>query len=186
MAHARHRGTARDRKRLLVPGGPVHGRVIRYSCLWLWEHREGREEGTKDRPCAIVLASHLHDGETQVLVVPVSHGPPENFADALDLPPAVKQHLGLDSGSCRLLTEQHPSPPGMTLGCGFDPYRSPAAHCNNAAIVDALADPAVRSRFADLGFETPSRDEQTPEALSAFRRARNPHRHITEHMRVTR
>jgi hypothetical protein len=62
----------------------------------LREHREGREEGTKDRPCAIVLASRRYGDETQVLVVPVTHSPPENLADALELPPPVKQHLGLD------------------------------------------------------------------------------------------
>jgi hypothetical protein len=38
-----------------------------------------------------------HDGETQVLVVPVTHSPPEDLTVALELPPAVKQHLGLDA-----------------------------------------------------------------------------------------
>ena len=32
----------------------------------------------------------------------------------------------------------------------------------NAAVVDALADPAVRTRLADLGQEIPPRDQQTP------------------------
>lgn len=72
---------------------PEAGLVIRYSYLWLREHRE---EGTKDRPCAIILSVRDHDGETRVLVVPVTHSPPDNIADALELPPAVKQHLGLD------------------------------------------------------------------------------------------
>jgi hypothetical protein len=76
---------------------PEPGLVIRYSYLWLQEYREGREEGAKDRPCAIILASREHDGETQVLVVPVTHGPPETGAAALELPQAVKKHLGLDA-----------------------------------------------------------------------------------------
>jgi tripartite-type tricarboxylate transporter receptor subunit TctC len=37
----------------------------------------------------------------------------------------------------------------------------------NAAIVDALADPAVRARLADLGQEIFPREQQTPEALAA-------------------
>lgn len=41
----------------------------------------------------------------------------------------------------------------------------------NGAIVETLADPAVRARFADLGQEIPSRAEQTPEALAAFHRS---------------
>jgi len=41
----------------------------------------------------------------------------------------------------------------------------------NAAVVDALADPAIRARLADLGQEIPPREQQTPEALAAFHKA---------------
>jgi tripartite-type tricarboxylate transporter receptor subunit TctC len=41
----------------------------------------------------------------------------------------------------------------------------------NAAVADALADPEVRLRFADLGMEIPQREQQTPEALGAFHKA---------------
>jgi tripartite-type tricarboxylate transporter receptor subunit TctC len=41
----------------------------------------------------------------------------------------------------------------------------------NAAVVDALADPAVRQRIADIGLEIPPREEQTPEALAALQKA---------------
>jgi tripartite-type tricarboxylate transporter receptor subunit TctC len=41
----------------------------------------------------------------------------------------------------------------------------------NAAAVDALADPAVRSRLIDLWFEPFPREQQTPEALGALQKA---------------
>ncbi len=41
----------------------------------------------------------------------------------------------------------------------------------NAAMVRALADPAVRVRFADLGLDVVSREQQTPEGLAAFHKA---------------
>jgi tripartite-type tricarboxylate transporter receptor subunit TctC len=41
----------------------------------------------------------------------------------------------------------------------------------NSAIVDTLADPAVRKRLTDMAQEIPSRDQQTPEYLGAYHKA---------------
>jgi tripartite-type tricarboxylate transporter receptor subunit TctC len=41
----------------------------------------------------------------------------------------------------------------------------------NAAVVETLADPTVRQRFADQGQEIPTREQQTPQALAAFHKA---------------
>ncbi len=41
----------------------------------------------------------------------------------------------------------------------------------NAAMVEALADPAVRARFTELGLDVAPREQQTPEGLAAFQKA---------------
>lgn len=41
----------------------------------------------------------------------------------------------------------------------------------NSAVVEALADPAVRQRFSELGLDVPPRTEQTPEALAAHHKS---------------
>jgi tripartite-type tricarboxylate transporter receptor subunit TctC len=40
----------------------------------------------------------------------------------------------------------------------------------NAVMVETLADPTIKARFADLGLAAPPRDRQTPEALRAFQK----------------
>jgi tripartite-type tricarboxylate transporter receptor subunit TctC len=54
----------------------------------------------------------------------------------------------------------------------FAPKGTPKDIINklNAAAVRALADPAVRTRLADLGIEIFPREQQTPEALDALPR----------------
>jgi hypothetical protein len=55
---------------------PEPGLVIRYSYLWHAESLEGREEGSKDRPCALVLAAMSKDGSMIVTVLPITHSEP--------------------------------------------------------------------------------------------------------------
>ena len=69
------------------------GLVVRYSYLWQAEHASGREEGVKDRPCAIVISA---PGK-KVVVLPVTHTPPFDDQSALEIPASTKQRLHLDS-----------------------------------------------------------------------------------------
>jgi len=85
---------------------PVPGLVIRYSFLWSHEAQSGSEEGSKDRPCAILLASTLKGGEHVVTVLPITHTPPTDERLAVEIPAGTKARLGLDTDrSWIILTE---------------------------------------------------------------------------------
>lgn len=75
---------------------PQPGLIICYSYLWAEQHAAGAEEGQKNRPCAIVAARQVIEGRAVVTVVPITHTPPTSPTDAVELPAALKAHLGLD------------------------------------------------------------------------------------------
>jgi mRNA-degrading endonuclease toxin of MazEF toxin-antitoxin module len=75
---------------------PAPGLVIRYSYLWTSEHARGQEEGLKDRPCAVVLASDTQEGSQAVTVLPITHTPPSAASLAVEIPAVTKRRLGLD------------------------------------------------------------------------------------------
>jgi hypothetical protein len=99
---------------------PHPGLVIRYSYLWKREQDEGLEDGSKDRPCAIVLSVLDEDEEREVLVLPITHTAPGNPDDAIEIPAPTKNRLGLDAGrSWIVITEANefvwPGPDLRTL-----------------------------------------------------------------------
>ena len=56
---------------------PRPGLVVRFSYLWKREADAGREEGVKDRPCAVVIAIEGREAHPRVIVLPVTHSPPQ-------------------------------------------------------------------------------------------------------------
>jgi hypothetical protein len=75
---------------------PVPGLVIRYSFLWSHEAKTGSEEGSKDRPCAVLLVTTSKDGQQIVTALPVTHTPPGDERVAVEIPTETKTRLGLD------------------------------------------------------------------------------------------
>jgi len=99
------------------------------------EHRRGREEGVKDRPCAVILATTNQDGDRVVVVLPITHAPPSDPDLAVEIPALVKRRLKLDDQrSWVVLTEANrliwpgpdlrPVTPGdaASVGYGQLPY----------------------------------------------------------------
>ncbi|MGO8955601.1 MAG: hypothetical protein ACLPWS_11475 [Rhodomicrobium sp.] len=89
---------------------PEPGLVFRYSYLWHSDHVRGLEEGTKDRPCAIILAveEKTDAPKMRVLAVPIAHTAPRDVLSALEIPQAVKNRLSFnEERSWAVLTESN-------------------------------------------------------------------------------
>ena len=77
---------------------PQPGLVVRYSYLWEREAQLGREEGVKDRPCAVLLAVQRDDDPAPLVrVLPITHTPPTDDIVAVEIPATTKNRLGLDA-----------------------------------------------------------------------------------------
>ena len=128
---------------------PVPGLVIRYSYLWHSEYRQGRDEGQKDRPCAIIAAIRTdEDGDERVLVLPVTHSPPDRPDLAVEIPANVKQRLKLDEArSWVMLSEWN-----EFVWPGPDLRRLPSA--GEASVAYGMLPPSlyaiIRDRFLTL------------------------------------
>lgn len=88
---------------------PIPGDVIRYDFLWSEEKAQGRVDGLKDRPCAIVVARQVsEDGSYRVLLAPITHTPPyrSDKNKGIEIPAKVSRHLGLDDERSWIKTHQ--------------------------------------------------------------------------------
>jgi len=86
---------------------PEASLVIHYSYLWHREHVAGQDEDRKDRPSVIVLSvERASDGASVVTVLPITHMPPRGPATAVEIPAAVKRHLGLDDLPSWIVVEE--------------------------------------------------------------------------------
>ncbi|MGQ0621160.1 MAG: hypothetical protein ACT4QA_14770 [Panacagrimonas sp.] len=74
---------------------PVPSLVIRYTYLWKREADQRNTEGQKHRPCAVVLCVEEIDGEKIATVAPITHTPPSNREQAIELTPSTRRRLGL-------------------------------------------------------------------------------------------
>ena len=76
---------------------PTPGLVISYFHLWRQEAAKGRDEGSKKRPCVVVLATRSDEGSDKTaLVAPITHSPPDDPSAAVEIPPGTRHRLGLD------------------------------------------------------------------------------------------
>jgi tripartite-type tricarboxylate transporter receptor subunit TctC len=86
--------------------------------------------------------------------------------------PVIVENVGGAGGSIGMGRLARSAPDGYTIDIGqSDTHVGSIIYNLNAAMVQALANPAVRPRFAELGLDVASRAQQTPEALGSFTQA---------------
>lgn len=71
--------------------------VLSYVYLREREAEQGRDEGSRERPVVVVLATEEVGAGLRVTVAPVTTRRPRARDDVVEMPPAVRTHLGLGS-----------------------------------------------------------------------------------------
>ncbi len=74
---------------------PEVGLVLSHLFLWSAEHAEGREEGRKPRPAAVVTVVATQNNRTTVYLSPITSQPPADPTLAVEIPSITQNRLGL-------------------------------------------------------------------------------------------
>jgi hypothetical protein len=85
---------------------PKAGLVVRYDYLWSREAAAGRGQG-KDRPTCIVATSDSLTRPRYVVLLPITHTPPDADTIGIEIPAKVKQAIGLDSVPSWVIVSEH-------------------------------------------------------------------------------
>jgi hypothetical protein len=77
---------------------PTAGLVVRYDYLWKREFLRNKVEGAKNRPCAVVVPMTVGPEKAlKVILAAITHSPPLNASDAIEIPLVAKRAIGLDA-----------------------------------------------------------------------------------------
>ncbi len=85
---------------------PRPGLVIRYDYLWTREAAAALEHG-KERPACIIAASDASASPRFVVILPITHTPPEENSTGIAIPPRVGQTLGLDHAQSWIIVSEY-------------------------------------------------------------------------------
>jgi hypothetical protein len=85
---------------------PEPGLVVHFEYLWAREAVRGREHGRYARPCLIVACTPKEQGGPKVLIVPITHSEPDEDTEAIEIPVATRQRLGLDGDRSWLILDE--------------------------------------------------------------------------------
>ncbi len=98
---------------------PEPGLVIPYVYLWRRELEAGEETGRKVRPgLIIIVVVKAETGRLRVAVCPITTQAPDPARAAIEVPPRVRAHLGLDATKSWIICDEYNEFdwPGVDLG----------------------------------------------------------------------
>jgi hypothetical protein len=85
---------------------PKPGLVIRYDYLWTHEAAAGRDQG-KERPACLVAAANDFASPRFVVILPITHSPPDKNTVGVEIPAKVRQAIGLDDTPSWVIVSEH-------------------------------------------------------------------------------
>jgi hypothetical protein len=85
---------------------PRPGLIIRYDYFWTLEAATGQKQG-KDRPACLVAASDSSANPRFVVILPITHTPPDQNTVGIELPIRVKQAIGLDDAPSWVIVSEY-------------------------------------------------------------------------------
>jgi hypothetical protein len=85
---------------------PRPGLVFRYDYLWSRDSMSGSDQG-KERPACLVAATDPAIKPRFVVIVPITHSPPSGDTVGIEIPPRVRQAIGLDDAPCWFIVSEH-------------------------------------------------------------------------------
>jgi hypothetical protein len=107
---------------------PSPGLVIRYDYLWIREAAAGRDQG-KERPACLVAAMESGTSPRFVVILPITHAPPDRDTVGVAIPAKVREALGLDDAPNWVIISEHnvdewpngglPPIPGRPSDCSY-------------------------------------------------------------------
>ena len=85
---------------------PKPGLVIRYDYLWTREAAAGRDQG-KERPACLVAATDATASPRFVVILPITHTPPDKNTVSVEIPENVRRAIGLDDAPSWVIVSEH-------------------------------------------------------------------------------
>ena len=101
---------------------PKPGLVIRYDYLWYREAVTGQDHG-KDRPACLVATTDSGVQPRFVVLLPITHSPPDEGTVGIEIPPRVRQAIGLDEAPAWVIVSEHNVDEWPTAGLSALPGR---------------------------------------------------------------